>query len=285
MIDLFLNATAITRQACRRRYQVQCLWGYDLPSSPEAGFGSEFHMFAEYMAKNPDADTMDYFTQVGQTKDRDVIKLCLYYHSFNPFKGYPILTDSQGVLTAEYKFAFPYAVYEDYRIILCGTIDRIDLDDGVIRVIDHKTARSVKIKDVLTEYEMHFQIPFYLWIFKNFLLQGFPKDIQDAVNSGKFYGQYNGVFLSFEPVKFELSKPISLTADLDASVKRMVDLAIDTSLQICPDSVELEPPTGMVTQSCKYCLLNKLCPTHQDKDIYQFLKGLTSKPYDPRTWR
>jgi hypothetical protein len=279
--DLMLNATALSRLACDRRYQVQCLWGYDIPSSPEAGFGSEFHKFAEYLEANersPEIDLVEYFTKVNPSQDKSLMKLCHYYSQVNPFKGIP-------PLALEYKFAFPYLETSDYRIILCGTIDRIDMEDGNVRIIDRKTSRETKIQDVLSRYELHIQIPFYQWIVSNFLTDFLSEKAQTAIRKNRIIGQYHGIFLSFNPVKFELGKIIALTYDMEKDINNMISLAAARMIELHKLGSTLATPTGMAHQACRYCLLNNLCITRNHRDILRFLEGLTPKPYDPRTWR
>ena len=283
--DLFLNATALSMLACERRYQVSALWGYSQFTSPEASFGSEFHEFAKELAVSPtEVNPIEYFSKTRPSSNKTLQKLCVYYQMLDPFKGIPPLTDSEGTPTIEYKFAFPYMETDTHRIILCGTIDRVDDFNGTVRVIDHKTSRNVKIKDVLSEYESYIQIPFYMWVLKNYLIEFFHQPEQDKIRAG-LSGQYHGIFLSFEPQKFELGNVISLTADMEQDMVELIQTAAQKMLAIYTLGDKLAPPTGFANKACKYCFLRNLCITRNHQDIYRFLHAQTPVPYDPRTFR
>ena len=283
--DIFLNATAMSRLRCDRQYQVTCAWGYEGQAGASAEFGSAFHSYAEYSAKAGDnADFIEYFTKLAPGLSKPLQKLCVYYQQTNLFAANPVViaSDAPGV---EYKFAFPYAENEDYRIILCGTIDRIDLEGSTLRVVDHKTSRNTKTKDVLREYELHLQVPFYMWVLKNYLSHLFPEDIQAKLAANDFIGRYHGVFLSFDPVKFELGNLIRLTPDMEGAVKEMIAAAAARMVAIHKLGDNLALPTGMPHEACKHCHLANLCVTRNNADVYRYLASQTSKPYDPRTWR
>jgi ATP-dependent nuclease, subunit B len=283
--DLFLNATALSKLACDRHYQLNCQWGYGDFSNDYASFGTDFHSYAEYSAKaGPKADFIDYFT-ANPGLSKQLQKICVYYQQLNPFTGNEIIYDSKGIPGVEYKFCFPILEDNDYRILLAGTIDRIDREDNQLRVIDHKTARNVKIRDVLAEYEMHIQVPLYLWVLKRYLAADFPKNIQDELAAGNIHGRYHGIFISFDPVKFELSNMITLTADMEANLERMVNQAAARMVAIHKLGDQLALPTGMSHKVCKNCSFKNLCITRNDADIYRALQSRTPKPYDPRTWR
>lgn len=285
-IDIFLNSTAMSRLRCDRWYQVSCAWGYEGHAGPGAEFGSEFHNYAEYSAKAGEtADFIKYFTELNPGLSKPLQKLCIYYQQMDPFKGSEIVSDSASTPGVEYKFAFPYAENEDYRIIICGTIDRIDYEDGTLRVVDHKTSRNTKTKDVLREYELHLQVPFYMWVLKNYLSHLFPDGVSTKLAANDFIGRYHGVFLSFDPVKFELGNLIRLTPDMEVAVKEMVAAAAARMIAIHKLGDKLAPPTGMPHEACKHCHLINLCVTRNNADIYRYLSSQTSKPYDPRLWR
>lgn len=285
--DIFLNSTAQARLKCDRLYQVSCAWGYEGHiGSGFAEFGSEFHSYAEYSAKaGADADFIKYFTEINPGLSKPLQKLCIYYQQMEPFKGSEIVSDSSGTPGVEYKFTFPYMENEEYRIILAGTIDRIDYEEGALRIVDHKTARNTKTKDVLREYEMHLQLPFYMWVLKNYLSHLFPDDVRAKLESNDFIGRYHGVFLSFDPVQFHLGNIIRLTPDMEEAVKNLVAMSAARMVAIHKLGDNLALPTGMVHETCKNCHLNNLCVTRNNADIYKYLASQTSKPYDPRTWR
>jgi hypothetical protein len=293
-VDLFLNATALSRMACDRQYQVTCQWGYPGPDSDFADFGSGFHAFAEYYEAKPsdrEFDAIEYFTKVNPTKDKNLAVLATHYSTCDPFRCIPALKDKHGNICLEYKFAFPALQWTSsagvtYRAIICGTMDRIDLtSEGAIRIIDRKTSRNAKTKDVLFEYETHIQIPFYQWVLKRFLADEFEDDIANRIKEGRIVGQYHGIFLSFNPAKFELGNPIPLTPDMEDNINKIVGGAFERMIAIHQLGTALAPPTGMAHHACKYCHLKYQCITRKDENVMKYLSACDNIPYDPRTWR
>ena len=277
--DLLINATALNLLTCARHYQVEAAWGYR-DRGPEASFGLNFHDFAKELAIKKRVDLLS--LKVGS--DKQFLQLCAFYQAMNPLKDSNILYTNDNLPCIEYQFLVPYKESDKYRIFLCGTIDHIDLVDNCIRVIDHKTARSTKMKEVLREYESHIQIPWYIWILKTFLKEYFPINIRDLLSQSKIYGQYQGIFISFAPSKFEFGNRIVLTPDAELDIKNLLDRAIQNAISIHDLGQQLAPPEGMAAKVCKYCFLNNLCITRKHEHLITYLRSQTPEPYDPRTW-
>jgi len=279
--DLLINATALNLLTCARHYQVEAVWGYR-NRGPEASFGLNFHAFAAEIALGK---TVDLISGVkGAAEDPKLLPLCAFYQALNPLKGSKIVYDLEGKPGVEYKFLHPYKESADYRIFLCGTIDHIDILDSCIRILDHKTSRSTQAREVLYDYESHIQLPWYLWILKTFLHDKFPPDIQDLLLKGQLFGQYHGVFISFNPAKFQLGNRIILTPDLEKDIEFLLELAIQKAITIHNLGQQLAPPEGMAAKVCKHCFMQNLCITKKHEHIISYLRSQTPEPYDPRSW-
>ena len=288
--DLFLNATVLNYLACDRHYQVTALWGIRDTSSAAANFGNDFHTFA-YHLEGPDKKSfMDQATNKDSTiplaTNKDLGKLCLFYEASPVLKNSTVLYDNNGEPFLEYKFEIPYLETADYRIILVGTIDRGDRWNDAVRILDRKTSRKPKPADVLQGYTLQIQVPFYMYVYKKYLAQFFGPVIENL----PIVGQYLGVFMSFEPPKFELSNPINYTPSLEIEIEDLIHRAAEQMIRIHKLGPELAPPTGMAAKIsdenvCKYCFLNRLCVLRDHDALMKYLKAQPHEYYDPRKWR
>lgn len=289
-ITLFLNATALNYLACERRYQVSALWGYKDKASEAADFGNDFHTFA-YHLEGP--EKLGVIDQVQRPEialpfksNPDFAKLCVFYEACPILQDGKVFKDNEGKISLEYKFHIPWAQTDKYNIHLVGTIDRADTIRQCVRVIDRKTSRKIYPTDVLQGYNLQVQVPFYMYIWKKYLAKDFPEEIRNL----PVIGQYLGVFMSFEPAKFELGNIISYTDSLEADIEEHLQSAARKMIELADRGEMLAPPTGMAAKLsdetvCKFCFLANLCRTRDHAAIIKYLKTLPSSVYDPRSWR
>lgn len=286
--DIFLNATAMSRLfSCDRLYQVSCLWGYSEHGSA-ADWGSKFHKYAEEKSLTAGYSVMDFFKNHGAV-DQQFLTVATSFDAQNPLQdNTPLQINNKPAV--EVSFSFELASSPGYNIILCGTIDRLDYEDGYVRILDYKTARATKIDEVLSAYAMQLQMPFYLYTLKNHLIQQLSSEDQDLIQSGKFFGKFMGVFISFSPPRFILSEMIALSPDLEESINQIIPLAISRIIPIAELGADLALPTGMATYidgkcACDKCWMRNLCVTRNNEQIKGILALKQTTPYDPRTWR
>ena len=289
--DLFLNATALNYLSCHRHYQVSALWGYSGYTSDSANLGTEFHRFAYHFEGPKKLGVMEQALDQStgfRSNDKKLQEMCVMYEACNPLIGREPLIDDHGTPCLEYQFHIPYISTDKYNIHLVGTIDRMDDFQDAACVVDRKTSAKIKKEEVLSNYLLQIQVPFYMWIWKEFLL---PKAFTNLNQNTPLLGQYLGIFHSFSPPKFELSSVITYTPYLRAEVEDMVIVAVKQMIEIADLGEQLAPPTGMSAKIsgdetvCKHCFLRQLCSTRNHESIVSYLKTLTSVPYDPRKWR
>jgi hypothetical protein len=291
-IDLFLNATALNYLSCKRHYQVSALWGYSGYTSDSANLGTDFHRFAYFFEGPRKLGVMDQAMSPGtgfRENDKKLQEMCVMYEACNPLIGREPIVDDHGVPCLEYQFHIKdYISTDKYNIHLVGTIDRADRFQDAVCIVDRKTSAKTKKEDVLSNYILQIQVPFYMWAWKEFLL---PKAFTNLSQNTPLLGQYLGIFHSFSPPKFELSNVIAYTPYLKAEVEDIVLTAARDMIAIADLGEQLAPPTGMSTKIsgdetvCKYCFLRKLCSVRNHEQLIGYLKTLTSTPYDPRNWR
>ena len=281
--SIHLNNTALTRlYSCERLFQISCLWGYD-ESNEFVEFGKSFHKFAEEYNKQGKFDLITW-SKEGGIKDPQFIGATLAYQ--NAYPPSPPLLDKHGTSLVEYSFCYPLIENETHILYATGTLDRISIVDDCLVVTDYKTARNIKIKDVLEGYTDHLQLYWYLYHLKHHLAQFLLPEHAALIESGKFYGRYRGVFISFPVPKFEDSAPIELTPDVEEDIRRLINISAARIVTLHSHYQDnLAPPTGMSNNSCKNCWLQPYCRTKDHDKIKQLLTYKESKPYDPRTWR
>lgn len=289
--DLFLNATALNYLSCHRHYQVSALWGYKDTASDAANFGNDFHTFAYHLEGPENLGVISQVTHSEAGKlpwktNKDFAKLCVFYEASPILQDSHTINDLQGKPSLEYKFHIPWMATDKYNIHLVGTIDRIDIVRGCLRVLDRKTSRKTQPSAVLQGYNLQVQVPFYMWIWKRFLYKDFPEQYHNLST----IGQYLGIFMSFEPAKFELGNVIAYSDSLANDIEEHLLSAAELMVKLADRGEQLAAPTGMAAKLsdetvCKYCFLANLCRCRDHNVIIKYLKSLTPEPYDPRTWR
>jgi len=282
--DLFLNSTAANILNCSRRYQLTCLWGYGQGGNTNTSFGTKFHQLAEELGKTGQINLLT----LAQEQD---VKLVLAastlqnnYQSL--FGGCHPIVDNNNIPAIEYKFIVPYIETNDYRIIITGTIDRIDIEEnGLIRILDYKTARSIKPSEVLAEYMNHYQTRFYGWALTQLLYKDFPPSIQDKLLKLHVTSRYLGVFISFPTPKLQMSPSINLTQDTIDHTNRLITLLATKMISIASLGKEIAPPEGMLYHACGYCPFKNICSINNDSKLHKYLETNEAHPYDPTSWR
>lgn len=281
--SIHLNNTALTRlYSCERLFQVSCLWGYD-ETNEFVEFGKQFHKFAEGYNKTGTFDLLKWNTSGGASDPQFLTTAMAYQGSYPPVV--PLL-DKAGDPLVEYSFCYPLIENETHILYATGTIDVLTVEEDCLVITDYKTARDVKIKNVLEGYTDHLQLYWYLYHLKHHLAQFLLPEHATLVNEGKFYGKYRGIFISFTVPKFEDSAPIELTPDIEEDIRRIINTSAARIVTLHSHYQDnLAPPTGMSNGSCKNCWLQPYCRTKDHNKIKQLLTYKESKPYDPRTWR
>lgn len=281
---IHLNNTALTRlYSCERLFQVSCLWGYD-EGNEYVEFGKHFHKFVEGYNKEGKFELAKWAISGGMGTPQFLAATAGYSAAYPPKEP---LRDKEGNPLIEYTFCYPLLENDTHIIYATGTADCLELDEeGSLVLTDYKTARKADISAVLDEYFDHLQLYWYLYHLKHHLVRFLLPEHASLVESGRFYGRYRGVFLSFNPPKFRDSAPISLSEDIEDDIRRLINYTsarIVTTHNNYQDNLAL--PTGMSNNSCKNCWMQKLCRMKDHKRIKEVLTMKESTPYDPRNWR
>lgn len=286
MKHIFLNNSALSSlHSCLRQYQITCLWGYGGSGNTYTDFGSAVHDFAAKKALGilpTGLELVKWFAD-NNIKDSKLIGTCLFYDNTNPLAEAEIVRDVTGTPVIERWFDAEYQKDSNYTFTVCGTIDRLDRVDGELRVVDHKTAWDVKKDKVLSKYEAHLQLPFYLLALRDILSKSLTPADQSLIADGKFYGKYHGIFVSIQSC--QLSGRIVLTNDMANWIYQILDLSIQLIKSVDSLGDNLAPPTGMCSDACVNCWLKDYCINRSDQSVKDLLSLQTPKPYDPRKWR
>lgn len=296
-IDVMVDNSSISTNSCSRRYQLQCVWGCEVPAGVDASFGNAVHRILEYFVLEPEASLerkMEIIMESGAkygvytTEKLQRVGLCAEQALK---KLPPVLKSPLGRPLVENKFKVYYkrvvVNYQAYNIYLTGTIDYTGSDGRQLVFFDYKTFAGKAANDKLTEYALKFQMPFYSWVSWKFGDQVYgPGVAADLSKANKMRGHYMLISHNLPMPEFRTSIGYAYSANYFEEVVVVVDDAIDDMLETWSRPAEMPAiRDGMTNDSCKYCYFKAACITRDPVREAAFVNRLQRKPYDPLSFR
>lgn len=285
-VDLLIDFSALRTLGCERKYQLTCLQGLDT-SSKATNFGSAFHKYAEARQRGCQDPAPVLVVQCAQPyslDDRETTRLLSTAMVWDQRAAYvePVRDIDRNPLV-EWKFSFPYLTTPCYRIVLCGTVDLVYIENDWIQFRDYKTtAKATGLDSQLAEYESSFQIPFYLYALQHHLAHLLEPRAHELLTSGRLSGHYQMIYHSFTPAKVADSSPV-LPWTKEA-IESVLHPLIANAIKIA-DYPHLAPPTGMATGVCKNCDYLPACRTKDTERQMNMLNLYPRRVYNPMEFR
>jgi len=288
-MKLLLDNSALSLLPCKRRFQLAVVDGLKGHTSASAQFGSAFHTAIEYLDKNLGVDesvdkTFEKYPDVNKLLLMQTVALFRTTKKLPP----PIILDD-GKPAVEIKFSFPYN-HGEQDIELCGTIDRIHLDEekDILVILDYKTAGDVtdyKIAAKLDSYSLSFQLPFYVFCLLNSGI--LPARYKDYLVNGRYRVELLIVFYAAQPPRFKTLSKQAFNSDF---ITREVPLIIETRAKEAMDIVALgsspAPHDGMnIYKYCDYCDFRNACLVMGSEREVELLSRFEKKTYNPMEFR
>jgi hypothetical protein len=285
-IDIPLDFSALSTLYCGRAYQLTCVKGID-NSSPATNLGNAVHKFLELRALGNTAGLLDINRGIVGTSQVDLGKLVMIASTLDTriqFNG--LLHDNEGVPLVEYKFSIPFRTVGDYRIVLCGTIDRLIYRDGRLIFTDYKTcaATGAAADRICREYITSFQLPFYLYVIHKYIHKFLPPQLAEAAVSLNMYGQYTMIYHSIIPAKVEDTAAVSISPSDIIYIEQLIDYAINKMLAIRSSQV-LYPPEGTMYKMCPKCNHAAICSISDHDRMLAAINSAPTRQYDPTNFR
>mgnify|MGYP005843815465 FL=1 len=265
-MDILLNHTALSYLYCDRAFAHLILRNnlskYD---NSYASDGRRLHLFFQQVDSGAEPD-------LTLLSSPELMKMGLMYQNFRPL-GNKVLRSTDGNLCLEMRFLYKLREIDDITYYFTGTIDRIDTDGNLIRVIDHKTTRMANLDNALRAWCTSIQIPLYLFTVRHVL-----KDKIQDLDTDKLVGHYHVVGLSAG--KFKLSPVIQEDTEL---VQDLLVRATEHVHRLVHRKIEEIFPNGRYHNACKSCVLSDICSARAEVRN-ELLNEEGDEPYDPRTW-
>ena len=254
---VYLNSTSLKKLSCPRAFQLHNTQGFKLIKESESlTIGKCLHLFAETfdrekgsVVKALEAATSAY----PDVPTGDIIK----WGSGRKGVSLPtVAIANDGAPLLEHYFEVPYVRYtnnetgESYVVVLCGTIDRLSILNGVVYMHDYKSSRKYKIADIEAQYMYDAQQRFYLW---NLIVHGdrfLPAAMAAATAAHRVASRIVAIQVgSVQNPKWHQCPEILMNADEVAEFGRGIDVACEYAVEIAA-AVEIAGPLGKATGAC-----------------------------------
>lgn len=286
MLDIPLDFSALSKLYCRRAYQLACVRGID-QSGPAAMFGNAVHKYQELKAKHNTNGVLATCSEIAARYNTDLSKLVTVCATLDTqFQFPPPDKDTTDELLIEYKFSIPYMEVGKYRIVLCGTIDRLYMPADILIFQDWKTcaATGAAANKKMMEYVTSFQLPFYLYIVHKYLHQFLAPKMAEAARNLRIRGHYTMIYHSILPPKIEDSPSVFITEADIIHIEHLIQYAISKIIPI-HEATALEPPEGTLYKLCPQCSFNSICAIKDHDRLLATINSLPTRIYDPTNFR
>lgn len=293
-MNISIDNSALKLLSCRRRFQLTVIEGRHSPGDTSLYFGSAVHKLLEWLDLGEDPVTLPEKLQeyIGDT-NVDIGKVFTLVTLYRLSKKLPppiMLNDRPAV---EVKFSFPYANIigannELINVNLVGTIDRIYIDDrsDILVIQDYKTSASCGYgkKTVMDEYDLDFQVPFYLWCLLNSGI--LPASYKDYLENRRYRLEIHFLFHNETPPDFKTYIHGPFPEDfLSREVPSILNSKLRDALAVA-QLTTIAPHDGMtVYKACTYCPFRPACLYMGSSRELDYIRRFPITPYDPLSFR
>lgn len=293
-LEFNLDNSAFSLLSCSRKFQLRVIRGLAEPKNDEAAFGDGVHKSLEYLDKGDSPDDMVVKLQKqGITDIPKVLSLITFFKSAIKLPPPIILLDNKPAV--EIKFRHHYASimlpgsHEKVEIYLVGTIDRIHIDEktGSLVILDYKTtsaATKYQIDKKIKEYQLAFQLAFYLYALKNFGI--LPASYLELIELHKYRLEIMLLSYNTNPPSFTTIPRFAFNDDfINREVPMIINAKINQSIAIAALNGPA-PKDGMtVYQACTFCGYRNACLVAGTERENEILSHFEILEYNPLNFR
>lgn len=291
---IYLNASSLKAAGCDRRYglMVNGLMPADHWVSAESKSiletGKALHKFAEQYTRNG-GDLVESIAAAARRYPHVARAVIISAGSMRGRIRIPPPLILNGEPAVEVTFEIPwYSFVHDgrvYQFILCGTMDHISFDEGILKIYDYKSARGKMIEYVLAKYEHDTQFAFYQWVIWKFKARmAFPLEIANEIDHGRICSHVVPIQLTLKEPRWTIGPMKSLTT-VQFSTYEVTLLNELPRLAAAYLAAEADPaetqPSGMLNNSCIYCDYKTLCHAPTVMEARKALLELKETEYNP----
>lgn len=291
---IYLNASSLKVSACPRRYGLMVTgrkparaW-LDPEGENILETGKALHKFAEVFTTTG-GDLVEALTTASRQYPHVARSVIIAAGATRPRINLPPPLIVNGKPAVEVTFDIPWYsfVYKGklYQFVLCGTMDHIAFDNGILKIYDFKSARGKMIEYVLAKYEHDTQFAFYQWIVKKFKARmALPLEVCNAVDGGRICSHVVPIQLTLKEPRWTIGPIRSLTAHQFDEYENELLHSLDylaAAYLAAEDDIYTTHPTGMINNSCLYCDYKTLCFAQSETKFAEAVAALEYVPYNP----
>lgn len=270
-IEVPLDASSLKMAYCQQAYTFSIIRGYRESAPAEAlCFGKAVHRFAELSSRG--ASLVECFTgaqaewKVYSSDTKLLTAVCGAMPRTLPKPA--ALPSGPGV---EFYFRAPWIAFRAggvlYCIVVCGTIDLLNWNNNLLRIIDYKTSSKWKDEDIFAGYENDTQITFYLWAMYKFGHLFLPPEMANAARECRMSAEICAVKKSDKYPKWVFAPAQYINPERAELFEEELMLHLQTDIMTAWESPTTAARNGWVSGRCGQCRYNSLCHT-QDEDMF-----------------
>jgi len=288
MTKLLVDNSAISIIGqCQRKYQLAVIKGLHAPKDKTALFGDIYHRALERLDKDEEPakvvnELFDFAPNIDKIKMlKTLIKFKLGHKKLKPL----IINGAPAI---EHKFSFLYKFTAPYEIYLQGTIDLIEHDNNFLRVIDYKTsvgATKYQVRKTTREYELAFQLPFYVFALYHGIL---PADLKELITSSQYSTEIWCAFYNMDEPFHRIIRGAFNKEFFNAIIPAIIDSRINQMIEVAELTKQdiPAPYSGMnVYNACANCQFRAACQVAGSAREVELLSHYPVRPYEPLNFR
>lgn len=290
MPKLMLDNSAISILNCARKYQLICIEGRRPPSSDEQLYGSAQHVALELFDRGHKSIETVLPVLGERFGPKSLTKVTAVTSTFRSQAKLPPPITIADRPAVEVKFSWPYTTIRDYEIHLCGTIDKIYLDEAsdILVFADYKTSAAgtpYAMAKAQGEYQTAFQLPFYVYNLKN-CPDLLPAHYKEYIRDNRYRIEIWLLFHNASPIKCVPVSHGPFPVDfIDREIESIIRHRAEDAVRIA-ELTSPAPHTGFtVYKACENCAFRPGCLSVGSEREIEYISRFDQVPYDPMSFR
>lgn len=291
---LHLDNSAFGLLHCKRKFQLTVIEGKKSIPNDIAQMGNALHVMLELWAKGYKVENAieivrERYPKVDMAK---VISTIYCYINTRKMPEPLVLTDGTPAVEVKFRHQFASVITPQNTkvdVTLDGTIDLIFIDEKT----DHLVVRDYKssvaptdylIESNMTDYDLTFQLPFYLHILKT--SGTLPAVYKEYIEANRYRTEIHFLYYNTSPPRFKTKFwPAFPTDFIDREVPYIVNAKVREAIDVAGMTTPAVHDGMNVYKACRYCAFKPACISMGTEKELEYLSRFDAELYDPLTFR
>lgn len=282
-IPIYVDASLLKKTYCDEAMRLTLAGYRTRRTNPHYAVGTAIHIYAAGVHTNilkGKFDGLQYF-KLAESDDKVFDEIC----NARPTSLLPPPIKFENRTGVEFYFEVTWLTFAyrgvTYVIIICGTIDHLAFERGMVRIFDFKSSMKYKLEDIAKGYRNDVQFDFYPWALWKFGHRFLPLELHNAAREFKMTMQLVVVQWKLKPPRWTAMNPVGCTLNRFEQFELELKSLLEEKL---PRALHPEPTNrnGWMNNSCPDCDFSDIChalPGMEDAVVENLY---TRKAYIPR---